>query len=239
MMKLTTSATAIRVPSTLGLAPRLQPLLLQRHYATQYGLGTTSTPGPKRKTVTPFNDTGSVPWSELSTGEKAARATQQTFNLGLILAGLFVTASRANQGGVAYVLYTDVFSLDSKTAHFNRVVDRIKSDPKCIELLGDPKKISAHGEETYNKWRRARPIASTINTDSRGHEHLLMHFFVEGPLNRGVVHLHMIKTPSSDGFEYKYLYIDVKGHQRLYLENADTGSSASGKKGFKFLGISW
>ncbi|KAF3806541.1 Mitochondrial import inner membrane translocase subunit TIM21 [Colletotrichum gloeosporioides] len=231
-MKMNSRSLAIRAPLTLGLAPRLQPLLVQRHYATQTGLGTTATSKSKRRTVTPFNDTGAVPWSELSAGEKAARATQQTFNFGLILAGLFVTAT--------YVLYTDVFSLDSKTAHFNRVVDRIKSDPKCIGLLGDPKKISAHGDETYNKWRRARPIAdsSTISTDSRGHEHLVMHFYVEGPLNRGTVYLHMIRTPSSGEFEYKYLYLDVKGHHRIYLENADTGTG-SGKKGFRFLGISW
>ncbi|KAF9870352.1 hypothetical protein CkaCkLH20_12199 [Colletotrichum karsti] len=230
MMKLNTSAIAIRAPTTLGLAPRLQPFRLQRQYATQTGLGATASSKPKRRTVTPFNDTGAVPWADLSAGEKAARATQQTFNFGLILAGLL--------GGIAYVLYTDVFSLDSKTAHYNRVVDRIRSDPRCIDLLGDPKKISAHGEETNNKWRRARPLASTINTDSKGHEHLLMHFHVEGPLNKGVVYLHMVKTPSSGEFEYKYLYLDVRGHQRLYLEN-DTGSSASGKKAFKFLGISW
>ncbi|KAK2040348.1 TIM21-domain-containing protein [Colletotrichum somersetense] len=233
MMKTYTRAIAIRAPTGLGLGPRLQPLLLlQRGYATQTGLGTTSAPGSKRKTVTPFNDNGSVPWSQLSTGEKAARATQQSFNFGLILAGLAVT------GGVVYVLWSDVFSPDSKVAHFNRVVDRIKSDPKCIEMLGDPKKISAHGEETNNKWRRARPIASTINTDSRGHEHLLMHFHVEGPLNKGVVYLHMIKTPSSGEFEYKYLYVDVRGQQRYYLENADT-ATGSGKKGVRFLGINW
>ncbi|WYZ46331.1 hypothetical protein EsH8_IX_000556 [Colletotrichum jinshuiense] len=233
MMKLTTSAIAIRAPTRLGLAPRLHPVLLQRSYATQHGLGTTtSTTGPKRKTVTPFNDNGSVPWSQLSAGEKAARATQQSFNFGLILAGLALTS------GVVYVLWSDVFSPDSKVAHFNRVVDRIKSDPKCIELLGDPKKIVAHGEETQNKWRRARPIASTVNTDSRGHDHLLMHFHVEGPLNKGVVYLHMIKTPSSGEFEYKYLYVDIRGQQRFYLENADT-SSGSGKKGVRFLGINW
>jgi import inner membrane translocase subunit TIM21 len=57
------------------------------------------------------------------------------------------------------VLYSEVFSLDSKTTHFNRAVDRIRTDPRCIELLGDGKKMNAYGEETYNKWRRARPIA--------------------------------------------------------------------------------
>lgn len=63
------------------------------------------------------------------------------------------------QGAVGYFLYSDVFSTDSKVAHFNRAVDRIKKDPRCLEVLGDAKKITAHGEETLNKWRRARPIA--------------------------------------------------------------------------------
>lgn len=52
-----------------------------------------------------------------------------------------------------------MFSPDSRTAQFNRAVDRIKQDPRCLEVLGDPKKITAHGEETMNKWRRARPIS--------------------------------------------------------------------------------
>lgn len=64
-----------------------------------------------------------------------------------------------NQGGVGYALYSEVFSPDSKTTHFNKAVDRIRTDPRCLELLGDGKKITAFGEETNNKWRRARPIA--------------------------------------------------------------------------------
>jgi hypothetical protein len=35
----------------------------------------------------------------------------------------------------------------------------VKKDPRCIELLGSRKKIIAYGEPTWNKWRRARPIA--------------------------------------------------------------------------------
>lgn len=60
---------------------------------------------------------------------------------------------------MAYFLYEDVFSSDSKTAYFNRAVDRIRKDPQCLALLGEGSKITAHGEETANKWRRARPIA--------------------------------------------------------------------------------
>lgn len=63
------------------------------------------------------------------------------------------------QGTVGYFLYTDVFSPDSKTAYYNRAADRIRKESDCLALLGDAKKIAFHGEETYNKWRRARPIA--------------------------------------------------------------------------------
>ncbi|MCJ1235423.1 mitochondrial import inner membrane translocase subunit tim21 [Varicellaria rhodocarpa] len=74
-------------------------------------------------------------------GEKLARTTQQTFNLGLILAGAVMT------GGVGYLLYSDVFSSDSKTRIFNRTADRVKSDSRAIELLGPSKQILALGQE--------------------------------------------------------------------------------------------
>lgn len=67
--------------------------------------------------------------------------------------------SHSLQGAVIYLLFTEVFSPDSKVAHFNRAVKLIKEHHECQALLGDPKKILAHGEETHNKWRRARPIA--------------------------------------------------------------------------------
>ena len=65
---------------------RAQPLLTGRHYATS---GAES----RRRSVTPFNDDGHVPWSELSAAEKTGRTAQQTFNFGLVLAGVLLTAS--------------------------------------------------------------------------------------------------------------------------------------------------
>ncbi|OTB03715.1 hypothetical protein M426DRAFT_321422 [Hypoxylon sp. CI-4A] len=217
---------------TPALVPRLQPILARRGYTTQHGLGNNPT-ASKRRAVTPFNDDGLVPWSRLSVAEKASRATQQTFNFGLVIVGLVLT------GGVSYFLYTEVFSPESKTAYFSRAVDRIKRDPQCLALLGDSKKITAHGEETNNKWRRARPIASTLNTDSRGVQHLIMHFYVEGPLNNGVVNAHLTKRPSQDEFEYKYLCVDVRGHSRIYLEDANSKPSSGDGKQFKLFGVSW
>ena len=40
---------------------------------------------------------------------------------------------------------------------------------------------------------------------------LLTRIQVEGPLNSGVVNLHMIKGPDSAQYKYKYFALDVKG----------------------------
>lgn len=139
------------------LVPHLRQVAAScRTYATTSPGKPSSTPGPKRRAVTPFNDDGHVPWGQLSASEKTGRATQQSFNFGMVLVGIVMT------GGVGYLLFTEVFSPESKTAYFSRAVDRIKRDGDCIGLLGDPKKITAHGEETSNKWRRARPIAYAL-----------------------------------------------------------------------------
>ena len=58
-----------------------------RRYATQPG----SAPESRRRAVTPFNDDGNVPWTQLSAGEKTARAAQQTFNFGMVVVGLVLT----------------------------------------------------------------------------------------------------------------------------------------------------
>jgi len=132
-----------------------------------------------------------------------------------------------------------VFSPDSKVAYFNRAVDRIRADPRCVELLGAPaKRITAYGEATANKWRRARPIASAAHRDAQGHDHLVMHFNVEGPRNRGVVHLHLVKYAGRSDYQYRYLFLDVPGQQRLYLENADAKHKA-GERRTTLFGIRW
>ena len=59
-------------------------------------------------------------------------------------------------------------------------------------------------------------------------------------MNNGVVRLHMVKYPSSSDFEYKYLFLDVKGHERIYLEKADeSGKGKGAKKQLSFFGAKW
>lgn len=178
------------------------------------------------------NDDGRVHWKELSIREKAARTTQQTFNFGIVLAGLVMT------GGCAYFFYKEVLSTDSKTVQFNRAVDRVRSDSRVKEVLGSDHKIRAFGEPTWNRWARARPIASNTFKDSQGTEHFMMHFNVEGSSRRGVVNLHSFKAPGQAEWEYKYLALDVKGQPRIYLENTDATTGKDHPR-FNFLGMQW
>lgn len=144
-----------RSASLLNLPLNLRPLTTSRLYATQTGLGTTTTAQklPPRRGVTVFNDDGRVPWGQLSPAEKVARTTQQSFNGGIVVLGLVLTS------GVAYFMWTEVFSPDSKITHFNRAVTQLKADPRVVDLLGESSQISAYGERSWSKWTRNRPIA--------------------------------------------------------------------------------
>ncbi|KAF2149973.1 mitochondrial import inner membrane translocase, subunit Tim21, partial [Myriangium duriaei CBS 260.36] len=142
--------------------------------------------------------------------------------------------------GVGYVLYVEVFSPSSKTAVFNRTVSRIKADPASVDaLVGDDRgaRIAAYGEGSWSRWARNRTIASTLETDQRGVEHLRMHFYVAGPKAEGTVWVHMTRHSGGD-WEYHTLALDVKGEERLWLENAEK-SRSDGVKGGKMFGVRW
>ncbi|QIX01242.1 hypothetical protein AMS68_006759 [Peltaster fructicola] len=229
------------VGSTKALT-RTRAVLQSAQHEHYRGLTTTacrldngSSNTTRRRAVTVINDTGRVPWANLSVGEKAARTTQQTFNFGLVLVGLGATAA------VFTVLWLEVFSTDSKTAIFNRAADRVRKDPKCLELLAGEglhtkRDISAHGEPSWSRWARNRTIASTLEKDRAGIEHLKMHFYVEGPAASGTVNLHMIKRPGDADFQYQYLTLDVPGQQRHHLENA---SELDQRRQGKLFGVRW
>lgn len=49
----------------------------------------------------------------------------------------------------------------------------------------------------------------------------------------------MVKKASETEFVYKYLFLEVPGHQRIYLENADTDPNSSAKSKTKLFGYTW
>lgn len=64
---------------------------IARLYATQSDLGRGSRPRNSRKNITVLSDDGRYEWGELSGREKVARATQQSFNFVVVLAGVVLT----------------------------------------------------------------------------------------------------------------------------------------------------
>lgn len=146
----------------------LQPLYTARllsqsvRCGAQYRTATTSSvphgssQPPPRRAVTIANDTGRVPWGQLSGREKAARSTQQSVNFVVVIVGAVMTI------GVSYVLYKEVFSTESKTAVFNKCADKIRQDQRCVELLagrGKGGEIQAYGQDSWSRWARNRLIA--------------------------------------------------------------------------------
>jgi mitochondrial import inner membrane translocase subunit TIM21 len=191
----------------------------------------TSNTKPSRRAITVTTDDGRHAWSDLSTGEKAARSTQQTFNFALVAAGA------AGCILVSYFLYQELFAPDSKTVQFNHAVSRIKQSSECRELLGPSKRIIAYGEPSGSKWARARPLVYSMERDRFGVEHFRMHFNVEGPEGKGVVNVHMTKGREDDRLEYRLLSLSVPGKEVVYLENKDEVGvkSAVGK----MFGVQW
>ncbi|KIW76668.1 hypothetical protein Z517_09112 [Fonsecaea pedrosoi CBS 271.37] len=216
------------LPATSAPRPRprrqTQSLSHQRHASTSSG----------RRAVTVTTDDGRYNWNELSTGEKAARGTQQTFNFLLVTLGLVGTIT------IAYFLYTDLFSPSSYTIQFNAAVSRIKASPECRALLGPASQIKAYGEPTTNKWARARPLAHSTEVDRFGTTRFRMHFNVEGVESGvlGVVTVHMTRPKDADRLEYELLSLAVKGHETVYLENKDAERGLKGKAA-KMFGVQW
>ncbi|KAK6367369.1 uncharacterized protein PV06_06660 [Exophiala oligosperma] len=226
-----TSRPQIRTLSRMVSRPALSlPTSGQafRHASTS----SSSSSNTPRRAISVTSDDGRYNWSELSTSEKAARGTQQTFNFLVVAAGLVGTAT------ISYLLYQELISPDSSAIQFNAAVSRIKSSPECRALLGPSREIKAFGEPTSNKWARARPLAHSTETDRYGTTHFRMHFNVAGPEGSGVVSVHMTKPRDGDRLEYQLLSLTVKGHETIYLENKEAERNVKGKVA-KMFGVQW
>ncbi|KAI9722489.1 MAG: hypothetical protein M1828_004736 [Chrysothrix sp. TS-e1954] len=203
-----------------------------RQYATQTSLGTTAAGfRPRRESVTVFNDDGRVKWGELTTSEKVARTAQSSFYSTLIGGGLVGSIL------VFTLLYTDVFSSDSSITQYNHAVDRLRSHPESLALLGGPaKKISALGDPTGTSWIRNRPRAS-METDKFGTERMRMNVRVSGEEKTGTLHLLMMRRQDEKHWHYGHLFLDVPGQSRVWLEKGE--EQAKKKTPGKFFGVRW
>lgn len=84
-------AAVIRQATILTTASSRAPMTASAIVLSPCRQYATAQETAKRRSVTPFNDDGHVPWTQLSAGEKAGRAVQQTFNFGLVILGVVLT----------------------------------------------------------------------------------------------------------------------------------------------------
>ncbi len=100
---------------------------------------------------------------------------------------------------------------------------------------------STQVDGTCRGMRKLTHRSSTVKKDAQGNEHLLMHFNVQGPRGSGLVNMHLVKRVGRSEYEYKYFFVDARGHQRIYLENADAAKQKGSEKGRSttVFGIKW
>lgn len=72
-------------------------------------------PFKTRKEITIANDDGKIRWNELSLKEKAARTTQQTFNLGIVLTGVVLTVCHI-PSSICFYKYMHISNQDMRLA---------------------------------------------------------------------------------------------------------------------------
>ncbi|RPB03637.1 TIM21-domain-containing protein [Choiromyces venosus 120613-1] len=209
-------------------AIRASSSLIHAHHRPFSG---TKASSEKRKIALTPGSASSKKWGELSKGQKVVRTASTGANFVTIVVGVVLT------GTVLTLLFTEVFAPNSIPNWFNSIHNRIKTDSRCTKLLGE--RIKAYGEPTSNRWARNRPIASSIRKDRHGIEHLIMHFNVEGTIDKGVVNAHLTKRPGESNYEYKYLFLDVPGKPRVYLENESDRDSGEGGKKKGLFGVQW
>lgn len=97
---------------------------------------------------------------------------------------------------------------------------------------------SAPSAEDVNVKRVLLTIySSTERTDAQGTEHFVMNFHLDGPRANGQAYLHLTRRRGQSDFAYQYFYVDVPGHDRIYLEKS--GGDAPGDKRGTIFGIKW
>ncbi|KAJ1992848.1 mitochondrial import inner membrane translocase subunit tim21 [Dimargaris cristalligena] len=123
-------------------------------------------------------------------------------NLAVVLAGLTVLC------GLPYFLFADLVGDEGHIKWFSDALQRVRRDPNVQERIGSP--IKGFGDPSQSRMSRNRTIGHMITQDRHGVEHMVMRFFIEGPLNSGTVKLELVKGPEGH-WQYRYILVEVPG----------------------------
>ncbi|KAJ1654328.1 mitochondrial import inner membrane translocase subunit tim21 [Dispira simplex] len=137
--------------------------------------------------------------------DRAKSGLEVVGNVIILLVGLVII------GGVPYLLFSDLLGNEGHVKWFSDALQRVRHDPNVIKFVGTP--IKGYGDSSHSRMARNRQIGYTITHDRRGEEHMLIRFFIEGPVNTGTVKMDLVRNPQHpDTWQYNYLLVEVPGH---------------------------
>ncbi|CAH1779998.1 unnamed protein product [Owenia fusiformis] len=145
------------------------------------------------------------PFSELSLGQKVARTGKDASYLTVIVIGVSIT------GAMFYMIGRELFSRESPNGVYSTALKDCTNDVRIEAALGKP--IKGYGETTRRGRRR---FTSHSEYEVEGVKHIRMKFYIEGPHNKGTVHLEKVKDPNNK-YQYRYMFVDLDNSNRSII----------------------
>ncbi|XP_074646486.1 mitochondrial import inner membrane translocase subunit Tim21-like [Tubulanus polymorphus] len=141
------------------------------------------------------------PFSELTLGQKVKQTGKDASYTAVIVIGVGIT------GVMFYMIGRELFSNQSPSGVYGKAVKELKRNYDVTDIVGEP--LKAYGEMTRRG--RRRHVSHIEWVDNNSKRHMRMKFYIEGPLNKGTVHLEVHQNESGK-FEYRYLFVEFEGY---------------------------
>ncbi|XP_054162281.1 mitochondrial import inner membrane translocase subunit Tim21-like [Oppia nitens] len=145
--------------------------------------------------------------SELTIGEKVKQTTQDITSIGVIIAGIGVTAF------IFWAIFRELFSSASPSGLYSSALKLCKNDTRVTEAIGEP--IKGFGEMSSRGRRRH---VSAVEYEKDGQTVIRVKFYLKGPKASGTVHLEAFKKKSNSQFRYLFVELD-HSRQVIVLED--------------------
>lgn len=142
------------------------------------------------------------PFSELTFGEKVKQAGTDATYTGIVIAGIAVT------GIMFYAIGRELFSGQSPSGVYSKAFKLCKKHEKVIETFGEP--LKAYGEMT-SRGRRRHVRHTEFDVDTVKHIRLM--FYIEGPDNKGTVHVEA-KQDDRGKYQFEYILVELSKYPR-------------------------
>jgi import inner membrane translocase subunit TIM21 len=153
-----------------------------------------------------------IPFSQLTVGQKVKQVGKDATYTGIVIAGIAVT------GIMFYAIGRELFSGQSPSGIYSRAYKLCKKNEQVIDAIGEP--IKGFGEMTSRGRRR---FVKHAVYEMNSVKHMRMQFYLEGPMNKGTVHLE-VKQDGRGKYQFLYIYVELENYPRSTIIIEDNRS---------------